>query len=95
MTLPAQLAALLAIVCTGVVYGTDVFCAIVQRPALVRVDDAALNRTLTAPSRQGGTVSSSCARYCRAWPPSHSAPACSPPPASAGTGTPRENGRPQ
>ncbi len=27
---------------TGVVYGTDVFCAIVQRPALARVDDRAL-----------------------------------------------------
>lgn len=27
---------------TGVVYGTDVFCAMVQRPALARVDDRAL-----------------------------------------------------
>jgi Domain of unknown function (DUF1772) len=38
----AQLAALLAIVSTGVVYGTDTFCALVQRPALARVDDATL-----------------------------------------------------
>jgi hypothetical protein len=29
---------------TGVVYGTDVLCALVQRPALARIDD----RTLTA-----------------------------------------------
>jgi hypothetical protein len=37
-------AALIAVLGTGVVYGTDVFCALVQRPALARVDD----RTLTA-----------------------------------------------
>jgi hypothetical protein len=42
MTLVSQRAALAAIVGTGVVYGTDVFCALVQRPALARVDDAAL-----------------------------------------------------
>lgn len=42
MTLLSQLAALAAIVGTGVVYGTDVFCALVQRPALARVDDATL-----------------------------------------------------
>jgi hypothetical protein len=42
MTLVSQLAALAAIVGTGVVYGTDVFCALVQRPALARVDDATL-----------------------------------------------------
>jgi hypothetical protein len=38
----AHLAALVAVMSTGVVYGTDVFCALVQRPALARVDDAAL-----------------------------------------------------
>jgi hypothetical protein len=37
-----QLFALIAVLCTGVVYGTDVFCAMVQRPALARVDDRAL-----------------------------------------------------
>ncbi|HEY3956154.1 MAG TPA: hypothetical protein VGM53_22520 [Streptosporangiaceae bacterium] len=42
MTLLSQLAALAAIVGTAVVYGTDVFCALVQRPALARVDDATL-----------------------------------------------------
>lgn len=42
MTLLSQLAALAALASTGVVYGTDVFCAIAQRPALARVDDAAL-----------------------------------------------------
>ncbi|MDP7721639.1 DUF1772 domain-containing protein [Mycobacterium sp. TY814] len=39
----AQLAALLAVVGNGVVYGTDVFCAIVLRPALAQVDDRALS----------------------------------------------------
>ncbi|MEU7615321.1 DUF1772 domain-containing protein [Micromonospora rifamycinica] len=42
MTLLGQLAALLAIVSTGIVYGTDAFCALVQRSALARVDDATL-----------------------------------------------------
>ena len=42
MHLAAHLAALIAVVSTGVVYGTDVFCALVQRPALARVDDATL-----------------------------------------------------
>jgi uncharacterized membrane protein len=42
MTLVSQLAALLAILATGVVYGTDVFCALVQRSALERVDDTTL-----------------------------------------------------
>lgn len=42
MHLAAHLAALIAVMGTGVVYGTDVFCAFVQRPALARVDDATL-----------------------------------------------------
>jgi Domain of unknown function (DUF1772) len=42
MTDFASVAALIAVLGTGVVYGTDVFCAMVQRPALARVDDAAL-----------------------------------------------------
>lgn len=35
-------AALIAVLATAVVYGTDVFCAIVLRPALASVDDRAL-----------------------------------------------------
>jgi hypothetical protein len=38
----AKLFALIAVLGTGVVYGTDVFCAMVQRPALARIDDRAL-----------------------------------------------------
>jgi uncharacterized membrane protein len=37
-----KLFALVAVLGTGVVYGTDVFCAMVQRPALARIDDRAL-----------------------------------------------------
>jgi hypothetical protein len=37
-----QLFALIAVLGTAVVYGTDVFCAMVLRPALARVDDRAL-----------------------------------------------------
>jgi hypothetical protein len=37
-----QLFALIAVLGTAVVYGTDVFCAMVQRPALARADDRAL-----------------------------------------------------
>jgi hypothetical protein len=38
----ARLFALIAVMGTAVVYGTDVFCAMVQRPALARVDDHVL-----------------------------------------------------
>ncbi|MGO9153582.1 DUF1772 domain-containing protein [Mycobacterium sp.] len=38
----ARVAALIAVLSTAVVFGTDVFCAMVQRPALARVDDRAL-----------------------------------------------------
>lgn len=34
--------AVIAVLGTAVVYGTDVFCAAVQRPALAHVDDSAL-----------------------------------------------------
>src|SRR3954453_13513582 len=37
-----KMAALIAVLGTAVVFGTDVFCAIVQRPALAAVDDRAL-----------------------------------------------------
>jgi hypothetical protein len=42
MTNFAGVAALIAVLGTGVVYGTDVFCAMVLRPSLARLDDAAL-----------------------------------------------------
>ena len=38
----AKILALIAVLGTAVVYGTDVFCAVVQRPALAVVDDRAL-----------------------------------------------------
>ena len=53
MTLLAQLAALLAIMSTGIVYGTDAFCALVQRPALARVDDATLTAIMGNVHRYG------------------------------------------
>jgi hypothetical protein len=42
MTDFASVAALVGVLGTAVVYGTDVFCAMVQRPALARIDDRAL-----------------------------------------------------
>ena len=42
MSIFVHVSALLAILGVGVVYGTDVFCALVLRPALARVDDATL-----------------------------------------------------
>jgi Domain of unknown function (DUF1772) len=42
MTQPAAWFALVAVLGTAVVYGTDVFCAMVQRPALAQIDDRAL-----------------------------------------------------
>ena len=49
----AHCAALLAIMGVGVVYGTDVFCALVQRPALARVDDATLTAVMGNVHRYG------------------------------------------
>jgi len=40
--LAAKLAAMIAVLGTAVVYGTDVFCALVQRPAVAAIDDRAL-----------------------------------------------------
>jgi hypothetical protein len=42
LDLITRVAALIAVLGTAVVYGTDVFCAIVLRPALALVDDDAL-----------------------------------------------------
>jgi len=53
VTLFAQLAALAAIVATGIVYGTDSFCALVQRLALARVDDSALTAVMGNVHRYG------------------------------------------
>jgi hypothetical protein len=36
------MAAMIAVSGTAVVYGTDVFCAVVQRPALAAIDDRVL-----------------------------------------------------
>jgi hypothetical protein len=38
----AKLFAVIAVLGAAVVYGTDAFCAMVQRPALARIDDRAL-----------------------------------------------------
>jgi hypothetical protein len=42
MDVIARVAALIAVLATAAVYGTDVFCALVLRPALAEVDDASL-----------------------------------------------------
>ena len=42
-----------AIMANAVVYGTDVFCAVVQRPALAHVDDAALTSVMGQVHRFG------------------------------------------
>ena len=48
-----QATALLALMGTAVVYGTDVFCAIVLRPALETVDDRALVTVMGSVHRYG------------------------------------------
>lgn len=49
----AQMAALVAVLAAAVIYGTDVFCAIVQRPALAGVDDRALVSVMGQVHRYG------------------------------------------
>lgn len=53
MTDLARMAALIAVLATAVVYGTDVFCALVHRPALARVDDRALTAVMGNVHRYG------------------------------------------
>jgi Domain of unknown function (DUF1772) len=49
----AKLFAVIAVLGTAVVYGTDVFCAMVQRPALARIDDRALLAVMGSIHRYG------------------------------------------
>lgn len=49
----AKLFALIAVLGTAVVYGTDVFCAMVQRPALARVNDRVLLAVMENVHRYG------------------------------------------
>jgi len=42
VNLSAIIAALAGVLTAGIIYGTDVFCALVQRPALARLDDATM-----------------------------------------------------
>jgi hypothetical protein len=46
MNILSQILAAVALLASAVIYGTDVFCAIVQRPALARVSDAALTSVM-------------------------------------------------
>jgi hypothetical protein len=49
----ARASALVAVLGTGVVFGTDVFCAIVLRPALATIDDGALVSVMGSVHRFG------------------------------------------
>lgn len=51
--LATRAAALIAVLATAVVYGTDVFCAIAMRPALASVDGAALVAVMGRVHRYG------------------------------------------
>jgi hypothetical protein len=66
----AKILALIAVLGTAVVYGTDVFCAVVQRPALAVVDDRALVAVMGDVHHHADRV------YSAAWPPSQ-VPHCS------------------
>ena len=46
MNILSQILAAVALLASAVIYGTDVFCAIVQRPALAQVSDAALTSVM-------------------------------------------------
>jgi hypothetical protein len=46
MSVLSQILAAAALLASAVIYGTDVFCAIVQRPALAQVSDGALTSVM-------------------------------------------------
>lgn len=49
----AKMLAIISVLGTAVVYGTDVFCALVQRPALAAVDERALVAVMGQVHRYG------------------------------------------
>src|ERR1700689_5531095 len=53
MTQFVQLAALIAVIGDTVVYGTELFCALVMSPALARLDDRALGPVTVFVHRYG------------------------------------------
>ena len=46
MSALAAIVAITGILAAGIIYGTDAFCALVQRPALTRLDDATLTAVM-------------------------------------------------
>lgn len=48
-----QVLAGIAILAVGIIYGTDMFCAVVQRPAMARVTDSVLTTTMGEIHRYG------------------------------------------
>ena len=74
----ARVAALIGVLGTAVVFGTDVFCAMVQRPALAHVDDRALVAVMGYVHRYGdrrmpipgviGLVATAASAVSRLWP---------------------------
>lgn len=53
MIAAANLSIVIALLGTAIIYGTDVFCALVQRPALAAVDDRALVAVMGNVHRHG------------------------------------------
>lgn len=49
----SQVLAVVAVLANAVVYGTDAFCALVQRPALAQVDDSVLTSVMGQVHRYG------------------------------------------
>jgi hypothetical protein len=52
MNILSHILAAAALMAGAVIYGTDVFCAIVQRPALAHVDEGALTGHVRPPAPQ-------------------------------------------
>jgi Domain of unknown function (DUF1772) len=46
MSALAAIVAITGVLAAGIIYGTDAFCALVQRPALTRLDDATLTAVM-------------------------------------------------
>ena len=54
MSIAIEIAAVLAVVCTAVIFGTDVLTAVVLRPALAEIDDHAMVQMTGRTHRYGG-----------------------------------------
>ena len=70
MNAVTTIAAVTGVLAAGIIYGTDVFCALVQRPALAQLDDTTMAAAMGRLHQYGGTGGSPLPESSASSPPS-------------------------